>query len=94
MFQDNDCSEEMAFASPLVANGISGKTNYVQLLDEFDSSGEHKFSSYTLHVRSVCLLVYNKTLSTEPWQPQHCHLLHEVMTKLLADRALCVLYAF
>ncbi len=31
----------MAFALPLLANGISGETSYVQLLDDFDSSGEH-----------------------------------------------------
>ena len=37
-----NCSEEMAFALPLLANSISGETSYVQLLDEFDSSGEHK----------------------------------------------------
>ena len=32
----------MAFALPLLANGISGDTSYVQLLDDFDSSGDHK----------------------------------------------------
>ncbi|KAL0043258.1 hypothetical protein WJX82_006520 [Trebouxia sp. C0006] len=36
---DFNCSEDMAFALPLLANGISGKTSYVQLLDDFDSSG-------------------------------------------------------
>ncbi|KAL0018388.1 hypothetical protein WJX77_002518 [Trebouxia sp. C0004] len=37
-----DCSEEMASASPLLSSGISGisgKASYVQLLDDFDSSG-------------------------------------------------------
>ena len=32
----------MAFALPLLANGISGETSYEQLLDDFDSSGDHK----------------------------------------------------
>ncbi|DBB13346.1 TPA: hypothetical protein ACH3X3_005081 [Trebouxia sp. C0006] len=34
-----NCCEEMAFALPLLANGIRGETSYVQLLDDFDSSG-------------------------------------------------------
>jgi len=43
LFQDDfNCSEDMAFALPLSANGISGETSYVQLLDDFDSSGDHK----------------------------------------------------
>ncbi|DBB13390.1 TPA: hypothetical protein ACH3X3_005123 [Trebouxia sp. C0006] len=36
---DFNCSEDMAFALPLLANGINGETSYVQLLDDFDSSG-------------------------------------------------------
>ena len=69
LFQDNfNCSEELAFALPLLANGISGETSYVQLLSEFDSSGEHKGSSYTLHVKSVCLLVYTSSVSTKFWR--------------------------
>jgi len=43
LFQDNfKCSEEMAFASPLLADSIRGKTSYVQLLDEIDTSGNHQ----------------------------------------------------
>ncbi|DBA72330.1 TPA: hypothetical protein ACH3X2_010571 [Trebouxia sp. C0005] len=39
LFQDNfKCSEEMAFAAPLLADRICGKTSYVQLRDETDSS--------------------------------------------------------
>ncbi|DBA65515.1 TPA: hypothetical protein ACH3X2_003172 [Trebouxia sp. C0005] len=34
-----ECSGEMAFATPLLADRIHGKTSYVQLLDEIDSSG-------------------------------------------------------
>ncbi len=32
----------MAFALRLLANGINGETGYVQLLDDFGSSGDHK----------------------------------------------------
>ncbi|DBB13370.1 TPA: hypothetical protein ACH3X3_005103 [Trebouxia sp. C0006] len=36
---DFNCPKDMAFALPLLANGISGDTSYVQLLDDFNSSG-------------------------------------------------------
>ena len=48
----------MTFASPFWADGISGKTSYEQLLAEFESSGDHQCSSYTLHVMNVCLLFF------------------------------------
>ncbi len=32
----------MAFASPVLADRISGKTSYVRLLDEAESSGDQQ----------------------------------------------------
>ena len=83
----------MTFASPFLADGISSKTSYVQLLDEFESSGEHQCSSYTLHVMIECLLVHISTVSTNLWQPKRCPACHGVTTTCLvcSVNAVCMM---
>ncbi|KAL0043204.1 hypothetical protein WJX82_008555 [Trebouxia sp. C0006] len=57
-----NCCEEMAFALPLLANGISGETSYVQLLDDLDSSGR-------LGVPEGCFVSSNCCVLRHPSSP-------------------------
>ncbi|KAL0043203.1 hypothetical protein WJX82_007077 [Trebouxia sp. C0006] len=59
---DFNCSEDMAFALPPSANGISGETSYVQLLDDFDSSGG-------LDVPEGCFVSSNCCMLRRPSSP-------------------------
>ena len=51
LFQDDfSCYEEMTIASPVLADRITGKASYVQLLDGAESSGDQQGS----HMYCMC----------------------------------------